>query len=225
MRLVEQAVRARGVPAAAAVGVAARVRGTIKDAEGGGDPYPFVSVDTSDDGRYWTELLPTVNGRRVRKLAGSDGVRHWASRDGVFVPLGPSDLALEGDTAYLKEASRLRALTDRKRFRLEAIPGADVGGRACTGVRVRSEGRPDLDLYLDAETHLLRKCAYDKLCADGKRQPFVSTLSDYKEFGGVKIPVKTHITVGGDAGSIEMVVASVEFVPLAQVEHLFKKPE
>jgi hypothetical protein len=187
-------------------------------------PTRFEIVDARD-GRFRTEYQATVNGQQVGEVGGWDGKAPWLSRNGSPVHFTAAERAAADDRAYYKEVGMMYALSDEKRFRLELIPGAELDGAACPAVRVRSDGRPDVELYFDPMTHLPRKQVYDKLGTDGKRLRSVALGSEYKTFQGVNIPTKVETNVGGGADMTRLAVDAVEIVPVEKVEHLFKKPE
>ena len=168
----------------------------------------------------WTE-----GGREmVDVLVSADSRYKWSQNGSPFMPATPAQSAASQDALYFHIVIQLKALTDRKLYRLEVLPPADVDGEACDRVRVRSDAREDIDLSFGAKTHLLRQWTTVKLCGDGVKRVAVETLSGHKAFSGVTMATVRKMRLGEDNMLREKTIESVEFLPADQAGDLFTRP-
>lgn len=178
-----------------------------------------IGFDLGRNERRWTE-----DGREhVFVIVSADSRYKSSMNGGPFMPATPAQSAASKDALYLYGVIYLDDLTDRKLYRLEVLPPADVDGEACDRVRVKSDGREDIDLSLSAKTHLLRQWTTVKLCGDGVKRVAVETLSAHKVFSGVTMATVRKLRLHQDMSRDET-IESVEFLPADQAGDLFTRP-
>ncbi len=224
-KVVERAIVARGKPDAKDDAVF-KVSGAQKATPRGGESRLSRYTNTSQGAdRNRSETVWSEDGWSMHQVTVNDGDRYWSSLNGVLVPnLTPAPVTTAGEAVHLGNVGRLAALSDRKLYRLELLAAEEVEGEACDRVRVKSEGRPDIELAFSAKTHLLRRWTMRRMCEDGERREATEVLSAYKTFSGLKMATSRKLSLGGDVMLREKTVESVEFLPADQVGDLFTRP-
>ncbi|MCX7701834.1 MAG: hypothetical protein N2039_13230 [Gemmataceae bacterium] len=99
----------------------------------------------------------------------------------------------------MQKVMNLTPLLEEKDYELKVIPGVKVNDRDTVGISVTGRERPEIKVYFDKETYLLLKVerkALDPSMA-GVEALQETILADYKEFNGVKKPMKTTIFLDG----------------------------
>lgn len=99
----------------------------------------------------------------------------------------------------MQKVMNLTPLLEEKDFELKVIPGVKVNDRETVGIAVTGQERPEIKLYFDKETYLIAKVerkALDPSMA-GVEVLQETILADYKDFNGVKKPMKTIIYQDG----------------------------
>lgn len=74
---------------------------------------------------------------------------------------------------------------------LSLLPTGKVDGVAVVGIKAEKRNRPTVELYFDAQTHLLKKVSYPGLEA-GVEVVKELTFGEYKDFDGIKMPTKEY---------------------------------
>jgi hypothetical protein len=116
---------------------------------------------------------------------------------------------------YLQTVYQLTPLL-KEPFALKALGESKFQDRPVLGVQVSSKGQKDVKLYFDKESGLLVRLERTGLDPQSlEESPLEQVFSDYKDFGGIKRPVKTTVLQGGKK-FLESEV--LEFKPLEQVE-------
>lgn len=91
---------------------------------------------------------------------------------------------------------------------LETVERTEMGGRPCWKVKLtRASGRESFACF-DVETGLIVGSQRKQVSRMGEME-MVSVLSDYKDFGGVKVATRTSLTVGPQ--TINATVTAVEW--------------
>jgi hypothetical protein len=155
---------------------------------------------------------------------GLDGKTGWTkTADGTVADLTGEKLKTQLDQIYLSRVVRLAPLTGKK-FKLADAGEEKVGDHNAVGVKVSSEGHPDVTLYFDKESHLLVKTSVQVYSEEeSKEVKQESSFSDYKEFGGVKQPMK-YVAMHDGKRYIEAEISDFKVVDKLD-ESMFKKPE
>jgi hypothetical protein len=82
------------------------------------------------------------------------------------------------------------------RLSWEKAPDATVDGKPTDVVTVKDPRRPDVQLFFDKQTGLLAKFAFQSP-EPGQAVPKEFLLSNYRDFGGIKLPTKRIDTQSG----------------------------
>jgi len=179
--IVEKAIQAEGgrEKLARELGVHAKLRGTIHFLNGAAfttDLYTYKQGQMKQVAEY--DLQGT---KRVLTLV-LNGRDAWVAVDGQAQPLDEEALASTREEMYVAHVSSLLPLVKDKGFELSALRAGKVNGHAVAGVRVRSKGHPDVNLYFDRASGLLLKREYRARDARSEKEvSFVSLYSDYRE--------------------------------------------
>jgi hypothetical protein len=144
-------------------------------------------------GRWVLELGGDNPIKAVFVLAGDQG---WQLSQGTTEPMPREFLAEMQDEAYALSLARLPALLTAKGMTLAALPEAKVNGRPAVGVKASQKGRPDVELYFDAQTRLLVKLAYQGKLA-GQAVLKETEFAQHKDVDGIQMPTKLVERVGG----------------------------
>ena len=85
-----------------------------------------------------------------------------------------------------------------KGFKVESAPAQDVKGKPAAGVKVTGPDGKESTLYFDKESGLPVRQVARVTGWQGEEYTQESTFSEFKDFGGVKIPSKVAIKRDGD---------------------------
>lgn len=135
----------------------------------------------------------------------------------------PEELLKELKTSLYREyVTRLVPLKD-KSFALSSLGEVKIDDKDAVGLQVTKQGYPDMNLYFDKTTHLLVKAEYRAVEPSMKQEvDQVRRLSDYKEFGGIRLATKIVLDNAGKR------FAELEITELRVVEKhdaaIFGKP-
>jgi hypothetical protein len=163
-----------------------KIRGRIHN--GLGASCDFTGVTAGGPRRLRVEVNLTVLGRPLKSVQVLNGERGWMARNGQVRPLSKEEMDEEGEHLHVGVVSHLVALRD-KRFRVAPLGEAQVNGRDAVGVRVRCEGRRDVNLYFHKMTGLLLRteCLVKDLESGGRELMVETTYDDYRPVDGVQV--------------------------------------
>ncbi|HXD23424.1 MAG TPA: hypothetical protein VN613_08695 [Gemmatimonadaceae bacterium] len=138
-------------------------------------------------------------------LTGFDGKTAWAVAPGQGAQLMDSASA----AALKDQADFLGDYYDPARVKsAETMEVADFEGQRCYKVKIIHKDNTEAIVYLDSATGL-RAGQTQSSKMNGQEFPVTLTMSDYKDFGGVKIPTKRVQKL--PMAEIVMEIQSVEF--------------
>jgi hypothetical protein len=123
----------------------------------------------------------------IEVINGDEG---WISIDGQVKEVDSVSLARARQLLYLSRITRLTPLLRDKEFELTGSGESRINDRPAACVKVASKGQKDVGLYFDKETGLLVKLEYPTTNNQDRGVTQEDILSDYAEFGGVKLPKK-----------------------------------
>ena len=103
----------------------------------------------------------------------------WQDDNGAVSDLNPDDFPVVKQADYLMQVLDLRPLLKDKSFTLEALGKSEVEGVTVRGVKVSSSGHPDVKLYFDPTTGLLKQSEY-RLKTGTKEVLHKTILNDYR---------------------------------------------
>ena len=199
------------------------IPGRRPDAIGSGS-VPFegeVAAQFPDQFRLSTDS--TVNGIKFGISTGLNHDKGWMLfSNGTRVPLDKKRLAAQKEDLYAEWVTTVVLLKD-KSYTLTPLGESKIEGHRVTGIKVASQGHRDINLYFDTDSGLLLK--RERQVADprtGKEQKQESFYSDYKEFEGIKFPMK--VTTKQD-GALQREESRFDFKPLEKLDdQVFAEP-
>ena len=149
-------------------------------------------------------LQKMVLGAMGEASTGFDGTTAWQMQMG-----NASIVSGDQAKAMKVQADFFSGYHDSAKYKsAETVERADFDGRKCYKVKVILLDGTETFEYFEAATGLAAGTTRDVESPAGKITA-MQILSDYKDFGGVKLPTKT--TVKGGPVEVTMNIASVEF--------------
>jgi hypothetical protein len=185
--------------------------------------------------RKRTETSRGTGGTTTTTLQILNGDKAWLSSRGTTRELTVDQAARLKTEPFPEFPVRQLPLYKGKGYKLTMLGESRVEEKRVLGVKIASEGKPDVKLFFDKETGLLLKREHElsrtapagagvPAGADAPNSITVEILyEDYKESGGIKFPAKTTRLQGGQKISEEEVT---EFKAVEKFdEKTFAKPE
>lgn len=174
------------------------------------------------NGKISTTLGPPgVSGAEVVVVTKCD--KAWRRIAGFSSEVTGKELEEMQDGGYRSRKVRfLLPIVREPGFELSLLPDEKISDRPAVGVRVKSKGDRDIDVYFDKETGLLAKT--ESRLLPPRKPPIVleQVFSNYREFDGVKVATKFTKYENKKLTSVE------EFVDITFVEQIdeseFAKP-
>ncbi|MEK7676919.1 MAG: hypothetical protein AAB676_13885 [Verrucomicrobiota bacterium] len=136
--------------------------------------------------RYREEIQMEVDGKTVTRVLGVDGESIWRSVNGTRQKIDKSTIEAVRDTLFSIEVGDLTTLLGGK-YALSRGENAVVRGRPTVGVKISSQGNPDVHLDFDKETGL---CVQSKQRSLADSRLVREEFSDFRDFDGVLIPTR-----------------------------------
>ena len=128
-----------------------------------------------------------------------DGKRGWLSNNGHAHLMSAAENDAERISADMRFATNVKTLY--KKFNV--LPGEKIDGHDTYLVVGRNEGQPPLRLYLDQQSgQLLRLVRYAETALG--RMPTQIDYADYRDEGGVKIPLRWTLARPGGRFTIQI---------------------
>jgi hypothetical protein len=157
-------------------------------------------------------------------VAVANGIKSWRRIAGFTSDVTGKELEEMEDGGYRSLRVRfLLPLLQEPGFELSRLPDATVSDKPTRGIRVKSKGHRDIDLYFDQGTGLLVK-SESRITVPGKPAIVLEQISsNYRDFGGVKMATKFTKFENHKLTSVE------EIVDLTFVDRIddreFEKPK
>jgi hypothetical protein len=151
-----------------------------------------------------------------------NGEQAWARIAGFTNEVKGKDLLEMRDGQYRHHVCNLVQLLREPGFDIAVLPEITVADQPAVGIRVKSTGHRDIDLYFDKSTGLKVKTE-SRVLPPGK-PPIVleQVLSNYRDFDGLKFSMKVTKYENHKLSSVEEYV-DVQFVDHID-DHEFDKP-
>jgi photosynthetic reaction center cytochrome c subunit len=151
----------------------------------GPDPVP---VDVSAKGP--DRRITIVHGKRGDNTTAVNGPTGWLGNTGR----PPRDMSAAESEAARLDAALLFPSDPRRLFKdFEAAPSEQIEGKDAVRLIAKNEGRPDTELWFDAQSGLivrLKRYAETPL----GRNPTQVDFADYRDADGVKIPFRWTVS-------------------------------
>lgn len=159
-----------------------------------GRQLPIEVYAKAPDKRLSVMHLP--NGESITAFDGKQG---WLSNNGHAHVMSAAENDAERISADMRFASNVKTLY--KKFNV--LPGEKIDGHDTYLVVGRNEGQPPLRLYLDQQSgQLLRLVRYAETALG--RMPTQIDYADYRDEGGVKIPLRWTLARPGGRFTIQI---------------------
>jgi hypothetical protein len=165
-----------------------------------------------------------VGALATEAVAVSNGNKSWRRIAGFTSDVTGKELAEMEDGEYRSRRVRfLLPLLQEPAIELSRVPDAVVSEKPARGIRVKSKGHRDIDLYFDKGTGLLVK-SESSITPPGKPAIVLEQISsNYRDFGGVKMATKFTKYENHTLTSVEEIV-DLTFVDRID-EQEFEKPQ
>jgi hypothetical protein len=134
-----------------------------------------------------------VTQRVILVLGGEKG---WHLAGGTTGEMTSQRVQELRDDGLAQQVATLLPLRKDTSFGLAPLPEMKIDGKPTLGVRVSRKGMNDIQLFFDKETHLLIRMTR-RASEAGSAVDKEETYADYKEFDGVKLPIRIVQSVGG----------------------------
>jgi photosynthetic reaction center cytochrome c subunit len=159
-----------------------------------GRQLPIEVYSKAPDKRLSVMHLP--NGESITAFDGKQG---WLSNNGHAHLMSAAENDAERISADMRFATNVKTLY--KKFNV--LPGEKIDGHDTYLVVGRNEGQPPLRLYLDQQSgQLLRLVRYAETALG--RMPTQIDYADYRDEGGVKIPLRWTLARPGGRFTIQI---------------------
>lgn len=172
--------------------------------------------------QFKEELMLDVNGKKVPVISVFDGGKGWIKADGKDVEVTDKILEEFKEALYLGHISTLIPLTT-KDFDLSHLGEVKIHDKPALGVKVKSKGHRDVNLFFDKENGLVVKT--ERQIVDpmtGNELQEERFVDEFQEIDGHKVAKK--VTVNRDGKKfIEAEVIEVKFVDKLDAS-VFAKP-
>jgi len=152
----------------------------------GRDDLLFTLEDTWQMPHQYKSVMQfELDGKTFIQTQVLNGDQGWINVNGQTQPLPKEGLAEMREQKYAEDLDRLLGLRN-KGYQLSVLQEVKVDGRPAVGIRVRSEGHRDVNLYFDKSSGLLVKREQQISGETGKPILQEVYFKGYKETDGVK---------------------------------------
>jgi hypothetical protein len=197
--LIEKAVKAQGLAGVTQMpaGYSAKMKGTM---ELMGMTLPF-----SDDlivhfpSQLKQDIQLEIMGQQIHVVQVMNGDKGWVTAAGNTMDLDQDQLKELKEQNFETEVTMLfPLLTKEKKYQFSLLGEDKVDGKPVVGVKVSKDGRRDVDLFFDKESHMLVKSASRALSPETMQEvPSATFYHDYKETNGYKEAKKIVVQMDG----------------------------
>ena len=152
----------------------------------------------------------------------TNGHKTWRRIAGFTKEVTGKELDEMNDGKYRHHVRNLLPLLREPAIETSLLADTSVAGQPATGIRVKSKGHRDIDLYFDRSTGLVVKTESRIEAPDKPPIVLEQILSNYRDFDGLKLPTKFTKFENGRETSVE------EYVDFKFVDRIddreFEKP-
>lgn len=172
---------------------------------------------------YRVEFQGDFGGNSFKGVTVVNGDKGWRKFGDQLMELDADALRNEKRTIYLAASHMNPSLLKGKEFKLEAADGATVQGKPADAIKIIGPDGKDSTLYIDKESGLPVRQVAKVVGWMGEEYTQDSTFSDYKEFGGLKVPTKVTVKRDGE-DFVSQEISDVKFLEEAPKES-FDEPK
>jgi len=179
-----------------------------------------ISHQGPDQGRIATQL--DRGGQKIEVVVVNDGEHVWQKIGDKTRVIAGDELKEMQDGGWRSRHVRfLLPLLTEKGVELTMLGEAKVADRPAVGVRVKSKGHRDVDIFFDKESGLLVKTKSRVKSPDNVETVLEQVFSDYKDFDGVKLATTFTKYENGKQTSVEQ-ITELRFVDRLDPKELAK---
>jgi hypothetical protein len=183
-----------------------------------GTDVPFTgSMVFSVPGKVRMELTAELGGQKLAIVQVVDGAKVKQSENGKVVENMTEAAKTElQQAALLQEISLLYPLLDATKYTLKEGKGTVLTHAVV--VESKDMKLKPVTLYFDKDNGLLRKMTRDGLNPTGAKVAEETLYDDYKDAGGIKVPMKSQVM---HDGKLFLDIVVTEFKPLDKTDEKF----
>jgi hypothetical protein len=195
--ILDKAIKAAGGEEKLAAAKSATWKAKGKISFGGMDSE-FTSSGAAQGDKYRQEFESEFGGMKVKGIIVVNGDKGWQKFGDDAAEMDKDALANQKRNNYLQLAPSNLVALKGKGYKISAGAETKVDGKACEALKVTGPDGKEFTLLFDKETNLPVKQIAPKVAfIDGMEMDQETIYSNYKDFGGIKLPAKAE-TVGRD---------------------------
>jgi hypothetical protein len=157
-----------------------------------GEDNEFTSTATMQGlDHYRSEFEGEFGGNKIKGATVLAKNKGWRQFGGETSELDENGLANEKRSVYLQVLPMMLLPLKGKNFKVESAGQKPVGGKPALGLKVTPPGGKDFMLFFDKESGLPVQVVAKVVGFMGDEFTQETTLSDYKEFAGIKKATKS----------------------------------
>jgi hypothetical protein len=173
--------------------------------------------------RFKNAMQMTINNMNFPITVVFDGKKGWTQVMGQTKEFEEKDVARTRRTLYADKVATLISLK-KKGYELSTLGETKVKDKDAVGVRVSSQGQPDVNLYFDKQSHLIVKMEFRTTAPITDAEATETRyFRDHKEFDGRKVATRIEILYD-DNRFLDMEVTEVRVVDGFD-DSVFGRPE
>jgi hypothetical protein len=164
----------------------------------GGNEAPFTSRVTFQGADHRrAEFEAEFGGQTIKGIVVLNGDKGWRQMNGDTNELTGEELARERRTGYMEWSTVTLLPLKQEPFKTDAAGGQKVNDKPAPGVKVTGPDGKTHTIYFDPQSGLPGKIVADVTDFQGDATQ-ETTISDYKDFGGVKKATKLKVKRDGE---------------------------
>ena len=189
---------------------------------GGDNP---VKIHTTSEGldRVRSEFEGEFGGNAIKGVTVFKGDKGWRKFGDDSTELDDQSIAREKRNVYMQLVSVLVLPLKGKDFKTESAADEKVGDKPASAIKVTGPDGKDFTLYFDKESGLPVRMVGKVIGFQGEEYTQDTTMSDYKEVGGIKKAMKSQSKRDGEK-FIEMEITEFKVLDKADPD-TFSEPK
>jgi hypothetical protein len=147
---------------------------------------------------YRSEFEGDFGGNSFKGISVIKGEKGWRKFGEMVMEIEGDALRNEKRIVYLAATHMMLVPLKGKGFKLESAAALDVNGKPAAGLKVTGPDGKESTLYFDKDSGLPVRQVARVVGWQGEEYTQESTFSEFKDFGGIKIPSKLAIKRDGN---------------------------